>query len=88
METELFAKYAVVGELALDGNTRPAKGALSMSLASVAQDHLKGLLVPGESAAEAAVVEGIEVIPIASLSQAVGVSLRPIGDRARSVSVG
>jgi magnesium chelatase family protein len=32
---------------------------------------LKGLLVPCESAAEAAVVEGVEVIPIASLSQAV-----------------
>ena len=30
------------------------------------------MLVPSDSAAEAAVVEGIEVIPISSLSQAVG----------------
>ncbi|MGO8747750.1 MAG: hypothetical protein ACLQNE_17395 [Thermoguttaceae bacterium] len=30
----------------MDGNTRLAKGALSMPLAAVGQDHLKGLLVP------------------------------------------
>lgn len=32
----------------------------------------KGLLVPSENAGEAAVVDEIDVIPIASLSQAVG----------------
>ncbi len=35
---------------------------------------LRGLLVPTASAAEAAVVEGIEIIPIASLAQAVAFS--------------
>ena len=33
---------------------------------------LRGLVVPSSSAAEAAVVEGIEVIPVSSLSEAVG----------------
>src|SRR3972149_10981333 len=34
MESEVLAQYAGVGELALDGNTRPTKGALSMALAA------------------------------------------------------
>ncbi|MBN1912226.1 MAG: YifB family Mg chelatase-like AAA ATPase [Pirellulales bacterium] len=63
--------YAVVGELALDGATRPAKGALSMAITAAKEAGLRGLLVPSASAAEAAVVEAIEVIPIASLAQAV-----------------
>ena len=67
-----LAAYAVVGELALDGATRPTKGALSMAIAAADQEGLRGLLVPTSSAAEAAVVEGIEIIPIASLAQAVG----------------
>ncbi len=85
---ERLADYAVVGELALDGATRPTKGALSMAIAaaeagdcpnfrstkmglSPSAPRLRGLLVPDSSAAEAAVVEGIDVIPITSLSQAV-----------------
>lgn len=69
---ERFETYAVVGELALDGATRPTKGALSMAIAAAEQEGLHGLLVPTASAAEAAVVEGIEIIPVASLAQAVG----------------
>ncbi len=71
IDAERLAEYAVVGELALDGTTRAAKGALSMSIAAVEMEGLRGLLVPSLSAAEAAVVEGVEVIPISSLSQAV-----------------
>lgn len=70
--TEKFDRYAVVGELALDGTTRPAKGALSMAMAAAQQQGLCGVIVPSASAAEAAVVEGIEIIPIESLAQAVG----------------
>ena len=32
--SEVLGRYAVVGELALDGTTRPTKGALSMAIAS------------------------------------------------------
>ncbi|MGV3485852.1 MAG: YifB family Mg chelatase-like AAA ATPase, partial [Planctomycetaceae bacterium] len=67
-----LAHYAVVGELALEGHTRPVKGALSRAMASARQSGLKGLVVPVESACEAAVVEEIEVIPVANLAQAVG----------------
>src|SRR6476620_9010545 len=65
--SETFADYAVVGELALDGTTRPTKGALSIAMAAAAQEGLRGLVVPSESAAEAAVVEGIEIIACSSL---------------------
>jgi predicted ATPase with chaperone activity len=68
---ERFSEYAVVGELALDGSTRPTRGALSIAIAAAREPGIRGLLVPSASAAEAAVVEGLEVIAIASLAQAV-----------------
>jgi magnesium chelatase family protein len=71
IDAERLAEYAVVGELALDGGTRPTKGALSMAMAVAEDEGLRGILVPSASAAEAAVVEGVEVIPVASLAQAV-----------------
>ena len=69
--SERLAQYSVVGELALDGTTRPTKGALSMALAAASMEGVRGLIVPCDNAAEAAVVERIEVIPVASLPQAV-----------------
>jgi len=70
--SELFDHYAVVGELALDGTARPTKGALSMAMAAAEIDGLRGVVVPADSAGEAAVVEKIDAIPVASLAQAVG----------------
>jgi magnesium chelatase family protein len=69
--SEIFDRYAVVGELSLEGKARPVKGALSMAIAA-AQQGIRGLVVPEENAEEAAVVEEIEVIPVSSLAQAVG----------------
>ena len=63
--------YAVVGELALEGHTRPAKGVLSMAIQAQEMGY-KGIMVPYENAGEAAVVEGLEVIAVSSLSEAVG----------------
>jgi len=72
IDAERLRQYAVVGELALDGSTRPTKGALSMAMAVADQQELRGMLTPSASASEAAVVEGVEIIPVASLAQAVG----------------
>ena len=63
--------FAVVGELALTGETRPIKGALAMALAAAAEKR-DGLLVPTANAAEAAVVEGVPIYPVGSLAEAVG----------------
>jgi magnesium chelatase family protein len=66
-----FDTYGASGELALDGMVRPTKGILSMALA--AREHGKrGLLVPAENAQEGAVVEGLDVIAVGSLAEAVG----------------
>ncbi|MDA1013255.1 MAG: YifB family Mg chelatase-like AAA ATPase [Planctomycetota bacterium] len=68
---EMFSAYAAIGELALDGSIRTVRGALSMALA--ARDNgMRGILVPMANAHEAAVVEGIEVIAVDSLTEAVG----------------
>ncbi|QDU93930.1 YifB family Mg chelatase-like AAA ATPase [Lignipirellula cremea] len=72
MMGDRFEEYAVVGELSLEGTTRPVKGALSMAMATAKQQGLRGLVVPTASAQEAAVVEEIEVIAVDSLAQAVG----------------
>lgn len=63
------SQCAVVGELALDGSTRPVRGVLSMALAAVAEG-VRTLLVPEANAVEAAVVEELDVIAVSSLSQA------------------
>jgi len=61
--------YVIIGELALTGEVRRVKGVLPV--ATRARDLGKrGVLVPTGNAAEAAVVEGLEVIPVASLREA------------------
>ncbi|MFD2158164.1 YifB family Mg chelatase-like AAA ATPase [Rubritalea tangerina] len=71
MERELPhpERYCVVGELALDGGVRPVKGVLSIAMEAKKQGRTR-LIVPVENAAEAAVVEGIEVYGVESLHQA------------------
>jgi magnesium chelatase family protein len=69
-QSDRFHDYAVVGEVSLEGVTRPVKGTLSMAMAA-ARERRRGLVVPAENASEAAVVEAIEVIPVGSMSQAV-----------------
>src|SRR5690606_23348376 len=70
IEGERHRKYLIAGELALDGSVRKIKGGLSMALLAQQRGY-KGLIVPQENAREAAVVEGVEVIPVRSLAQAV-----------------
>jgi magnesium chelatase family protein len=65
-------RFLVAGELALDGRIRPIRGALSMALLA-RQDGREALLVPRDNAQEAAVVEGVEVYGVSSLTEAVGI---------------
>ncbi|MGD9126301.1 MAG: YifB family Mg chelatase-like AAA ATPase [Planctomycetia bacterium] len=71
IDADRFSRYSAVGELALDGSTRPIKGALSTAITAAKDRDLQGLLVPTENAAEAAVVEDIEVYAVGSLAEAV-----------------
>ncbi|MEM8946404.1 MAG: YifB family Mg chelatase-like AAA ATPase [Planctomycetota bacterium] len=69
LDSDIFRQFAAVGELALDGTTRPIKGALSMAMAA-AEGGARGIVLPAANAHEAAVVSGLEVIAIESLTQA------------------
>ncbi|MGV1098534.1 YifB family Mg chelatase-like AAA ATPase [Thiovibrio sp. JS02] len=59
-----------VGELSLDGAIRRSTGILPVALAA-GEAGLTGYLVPAANAAEAAVVAGIDVLPVATLHEAV-----------------
>lgn len=69
LNKERLGEYALLGELSLDGRVKPVHGALPLGVMAK-EKRLKGLIVPAENAAEAAVVEGIEVISVATLSEA------------------
>jgi len=53
-------KFALLGELGMDGELRPVRGALSIAVAA-REAGLTGLILPEENVAEAGVVEGLEV---------------------------
>ena len=59
-----------IGELGLDGRCRPVPGALPFAL-KAQKKGISQILVPADNAAEAAVVDGIEILPIADLPTAV-----------------
>ena len=63
-------KIVLLGELALDGSLRPVKGALPIALSTV-KNGIKGLILPSENANEAGVVQGLKVVGIDHLIDAV-----------------
>jgi len=67
---EMVSAYLVSGELSLDGKVKPVKAVLPFAMAAREKGY-KGIIIPFENADEAAMVEGIEVLPVKSLSQIV-----------------
>jgi magnesium chelatase family protein len=62
--------YLIVGELSLDGKLRPVKGVLSIAM--LARDRkVPHLLVPFGNGREAAVVDGVAVYPMKTLTEMV-----------------
>lgn len=61
--------FVLMGELALTGAVRPVRGALPIALMARAEGR-RGVVLPRENAAEAAVVSGLEVIPVQNLREA------------------
>ena len=58
---------ALVGQVALNGMVRPVHGILPMTL-TAKQNGIKRLFVPADNAAEAGIIDGIEVYGIASIN--------------------
>ena len=69
VSTDQLDNFAMVGELALTGAVRAVKGVLPIALRARAEKRT-GLLVPPDNAAEAAVVSGLQVIPVQNLREA------------------
>jgi len=69
-------RHILVGELSLDGAIRPVRGALSVAVC--ARDRgMSNLILPAENAAEAAVVEGVNVYGVRYLAEVVALLTRP-----------
>jgi magnesium chelatase family protein len=66
-----LARFALAGELALDGMVRPIRGATSLAFLARTQG-LRGVVLPIENAPEAAAVAGVEVYGVSNLKEAVG----------------
>lgn len=67
---EGLEQYVLLGELSLNGDIKPVKGALAIAL-SLISGPFKGLIVPQENAFEAAVVEHVPVYPVKNLHQVI-----------------
>jgi magnesium chelatase family protein len=81
--SDRLADLIIVGELSLDGTVRPVSGALPIAIGAH-EAGKRGVVVPIANAREAAVVNGLDVYPVASLQDAVkllnngGTAYRPV----------
>ncbi|MCD5397951.1 YifB family Mg chelatase-like AAA ATPase [candidate division NPL-UPA2 bacterium] len=70
LSPENLKDYLILGELALDGRVRSIRGALPIAL-SLRKGARKGIILPRDNAAEAAVIKDIAVYGVGSLLEAV-----------------
>ena len=61
-----LSRFLLVGELGLDGSVRPIPGMLPVAVLA-REKGIPNLILPTANAAEAAVVEGVNVYPVSSL---------------------
>jgi magnesium chelatase family protein len=65
-----LTEYLILGELSLDGRIKPVRGSLPVALLA-RNSGFRGMILPKENASEAAVVDGIEVLPVPTLGELV-----------------
>jgi len=70
MPIDALNDYAIIGELSLDGKVRPVNGVLPMAI-EIKERGLKGVIVPQDNIDEALVIDGIDVVGVTSLNEAV-----------------
>ncbi|MCC6464597.1 MAG: YifB family Mg chelatase-like AAA ATPase [Planctomycetes bacterium] len=71
IDPNAVGRFALVGELALDGCLRRVAGVLPIVL-ELKKRKVRGVIVPADNAPEAAVVQGIDVYPVSHLREVVG----------------
>ncbi len=62
--------FVIMGELSLDGSLQPIKGALPIAI-KAKEAGFKGFILPEQNAKEAAIVEGLEVYGVTSISEVI-----------------
>jgi magnesium chelatase family protein len=67
---EKLSEYVIMGELSLDGEIRPIKGALPIAI-QARKEGFKGLLVPKQNAREAAMVNNINVYGVGHIKEVI-----------------
>ncbi|WP_436416303.1 YifB family Mg chelatase-like AAA ATPase [Petrimonas sp.] len=70
IKSDKLSDYLMMGELSLDGNILPIKGALPIAIMAK-ENGFKGFILPTENAKEAAVVEGLEVYGVENIRQVI-----------------
>ena len=70
LHPERLADYVIMGELSLDGELRPIKGALPIAI-QARKENFKGLLLPKQNAREAAMVNNLQVYGVSHLTEVI-----------------
>lgn len=63
-------KYIIMGELSLDGGLQPIRGSLSMAIKARDMGY-KGFVLPKQNANEVAIVDGIDIIGVETITEVV-----------------
>lgn len=67
---EKLSEYVIMGELSLDGEIRPIKGALPIAI-QTRKENFKGFIVPKQNAREAAMVNNINVYGVGHINEVI-----------------
>lgn len=68
--SKLLGDYLFLGELSLNGDIQPIKGALPVAI-QAQKDGFKGIILPALNAREAAAMQNIDVLPVNNLREIV-----------------
>ena len=70
IKAENLEQYLIMGELSLDGNLQPIKGALPIAV-KAREEGFKGFILPKQNAKEAAIVDNLEVYGVENIEQVI-----------------
>ncbi len=68
--SDVMTPYLMSGELSLNGRIKPVRGILPVAL-TAREQGFKGVLVPADNVEEAAMVDGLDILPVSRLSEVV-----------------
>lgn len=70
IKSEEVDQYIIMGELSLDGNLQPIRGALSIAI-KAKEEGFKGFFLPKQNVKEAAIVSGLDVYGVENITEVI-----------------